>query len=121
MAQCIIANDSRILRHVMRRIVEQRGFDAVEARDGPEVIDLCRQTMPDLLCIDDGLPDLDGIALIKTIRADNNNILPPTLFTYVEHDDWLLSRAKAAGVQYFLQKPFTAAHMDQILVDLAGA
>jgi two-component system chemotaxis response regulator CheY len=118
MPHCILANESRILRHVMRRIVEQRGFEAVEARDGPEVLDLCRQALPDLLCIDEDLPEIDSINLIKMLRAEASHPLPPILFTYIARDDVLLSRAQAAGVQHFLQTPFTAAQMDHVLAKL---
>lgn len=113
MAQCIIANESRIVRHIIRRIVERRGYDVVEACDGLEVIDVCQQAVPDLLFIDDSLPDLDGIAVMRLLRAENpTRPLPPTLFTFIENDRALLTRALAAGAGELVQKPFTAAQMD---------
>lgn len=121
MPQCIIANESRILRHIMRRIVERRGFDVVEARDGPEVIDLFQQSTPDLLCIDDALPEIDGIAVMQILRTENRvHILPPTLYTYIEHDEALINRAMTAGAAATMQKPFTAAQMDGLLLKLVA-
>ena len=113
MAQCVIANESRIVRHIIRRIVERRGYDVGEACDGREVIDVCQQAVPDLLFIDDSLPDLDGIAVMRLLRAENpTRPLPPTLFTFIENDRALLTRALAAGAGELVQKPFTAAQMD---------
>lgn len=121
MGQCIIANESRILRHIMRRIVERRGFDVIEARDGPEVIDLFHQTTPDLLCIDDKLPDLDGISVLQILRTESGvDRLPPTLFTFIERDEALLARAMAAGAGATMQKPFTAVQMDGLLETLTA-
>ena len=113
MVRCIIANESRIVRHIIRRVVERRGFDVVEACDGLEVIDICQQTVPGLLCIDDNLPDLDGVAVMRLLRAENpTQPLPPTLFTFIENDRSLLTRALAAGAGELVQKPFTAVQMD---------
>lgn len=121
MGQCIIANESRILRHIMRRIVERRGFDVVEARDGPEVIDLFQQATPDLMCLDHGLPDIDGIAVMQILRTENRiHILPRTLFTYIEYNEALLKRALAAGASETIQMPFTALQMDKLLEKMAA-
>ena len=119
MAQCIIANESRILRHIIRRIAERRGFDVVEARDGPEVIDLFQSGVPALLCIDDALPDIDGVSVM--LRAEQTaHILPPTVFTFIENDQILLTRALAAGAHALVQKPFTATQMDAAIARLAA-
>ncbi len=121
MAQCIIANESRILRHIIRRIVERRGFDVVEARDGPEVIDLFQNGLPALLCIDDALPDIDGVSVMRLLRAEQTaHILPPTVFTFIENDQILLTRALAAGAHALVQKPFTATQMDAAIARLAA-
>ncbi len=121
MSQCIVANESRVLRHIIRRIVERRGFEAVEARDGPEVIDLFQAGAPGLLCIDDALPDIDGVSVLRLLRAEQAaSILPPTIFTYVENDQILLTRALAAGAQALVQKPFTASQMDAALMKLSA-
>lgn len=121
MAQCIIANESRILRHIIRRVIERRGFEVVEARDGPEVIDLCQTAAPALLCIDDALPEIDGISVMRLLRAEQSfQCLPPTVFTYIENDQSLLTRALAAGAQAFVQKPFTAAQLDAVVAKIAA-
>lgn len=113
MTQCIIANESRIVRHIIRRIVERRGFDVIEAYDGLEVIDVFQQAVPRLLCIDDNLPDLDGIAVMRLLRTKNpDQPLPPTLFTFIENDRTRLARAMTAGASGLVQKPFTAVQMD---------
>ena len=121
MGQCIIANESRVLRHIIRRIVERRGFEVVEARDGPELIDLFKHGNPQLLCIDDGLPEIDGVAVMRLMRAENAmRTLPPTVFTYIENDQMLLARALAAGAAALIQKPFTAAIMDRALARIVS-
>ena len=119
MGQCIIANESRVLRHIIRRIVERRGFEAVEARDGPEVIDLFKHAPPRFLCIDEALPDIDGVSVMRLLRAENAmQSLPPTVFTYLENDPMLLARAMAAGATAFVQMPFTATHFERAINDV---
>lgn len=116
MVRCVIANESRIVRHIIRRVVERRGFDVVETCDGPEVIDVCQQSVPNLLCLDESLPDLDGIAVMRLLRAENpTQPLPPTLFPFIENDGSLLTRALAAGAGEFVQKPFTARQLDDAI------
>ena len=61
MAKCIIADDSKIIRMLLGRIMSNLHFEIIEAEDGEEVVELCEINEPDLVIMDWRLPVLEGI------------------------------------------------------------
>jgi len=57
-------------RRLVRKILESSGFAVVEAEDGLSGLALVRQLRPPLVLLDIGLPDIDGLEVVRQIRAD---------------------------------------------------
>ncbi|MBX9726147.1 MAG: response regulator, partial [Rickettsiales bacterium] len=70
MKTCLIVDDSKIVRKVVRRIVEVLGFDILEAENGREAVDQCRAHAVDVIILDWNMPVMDGMECMKEIRAD---------------------------------------------------
>jgi CheY-like chemotaxis protein len=68
MKRCLIVDDSRVVRKVARRIVEDLRFDADEAADGQQALETCRKSMPDAVLLDWNMPVMNGIDFLRAIR-----------------------------------------------------
>ena len=102
MKSCLVVDDSRVIRMVARKIMEELEFDVVEAEDGQVAIDCCNQVMPDAVLLDWHMPVMDGIESTRQIREDGGGIRVAVL---TMHDDIDKTRdAIAAGASAYLSK-----------------
>ncbi|KAK0338676.1 hypothetical protein LTR94_037594, partial [Friedmanniomyces endolithicus] len=61
---CLIVDDSRIIRKVARRILEDLAFEVQEAADGAEALEACVAAMPDVVLLDWQMPVMDGMTFL---------------------------------------------------------
>lgn len=66
----LIVEDEKSLRHAMVDILRRKGFLPMEAKNGREGVDLALAKHPDLILLDLIMPEMDGMAALKIIRAD---------------------------------------------------
>lgn len=68
MAKCLIADDSKVIRMILSKIMSNLKYDIIEAEDGEEVVELCETEEPDLIIMDTKLPILEGLDAMYKIR-----------------------------------------------------
>ena len=61
MKKCLVVDDSKVVRMVARKILEELAFEIIEAADGKEALAKCEESMPDAVLLDLRLPDMDGM------------------------------------------------------------
>jgi len=100
----VIAEDEAIIRMDLRESLEEEGYDVVgETGRGDAVIDLVRETQPDLAILDIKMPGADGLEAARTINAERLcGVLMLTAFSQRE----VVEEARDAGALAFLVKPF---------------
>ncbi len=103
---CLIVDDSRVIRKVARRIIEDLGFDVSEAADGQEALACCRVEMPRAVLLDWNMPVMDGMAFLKALRSEPGGDKPTVVFCTVENDLAHIREALAAGADEYVMKPF---------------
>jgi CheY-like chemotaxis protein len=69
----LIVDDQSSNRSIVRRYVEAAGYLAAEAEHGVAALDFVRQTPPDAILLDIFMPGIDGIEVLKTIRAQRDH------------------------------------------------
>lgn len=106
MAYCLIVDDSRVVRAVARRILEELKFDVDEAENGQIALDRCGADMPDLVLLDWKMPVLDGLGFLKELRARPNGMTPKVVFCTAESDLPSIQAAIDAGADEYIMKPF---------------
>lgn len=106
MKTCLVIDDSRVIRKVARRILEDIGFAVEEAEDGVIGLEMCRARMPDAVIVDSMMPNLDGIGFMKTLRREARDHLPAMMFCTTENEESHIIGARAAGAGAILLKPF---------------
>ncbi len=103
---CLVVDDSRVVRKVARRILEQNGFAVREAENGEDALDLCRRELPRCVLLDWNMPVMDGLAFLKALRAEFGPGQPPVLFCTTENERAFVAEALAQGAQEYIMKPF---------------
>ncbi len=99
----LLADDHQMLRHGLRRSMEDEGFDVVgEAADGAEAVRMAEDLHPDVVLMDVSMPELDGVEATRQIRAaiDQTRIIMLTMHA----DEDVIRRAISAGASGYLVK-----------------
>ena len=107
MRTCLIVDDSRVIRKVARRILEDLDFEIAEAGDGMEALAWCRAAMPDAILLDWNMPVMDGLTFIKNVRAREDLRDISLMMVTTESEQGQIVRALAAGAHEYVIKPFT--------------
>ena len=106
MKTCLVVDDSRVIRKVARRIIEDMGFEIAEAADGMEALAWCRSAMPEAILLDWNMPVMSGIEFLRQLRAEPDGQTPVVLLCTVENDVAHIAEALDAGADEYIMKPF---------------
>lgn len=106
MSKCLIADDSKIIRMLLNKIMSNIGFDVIEAEDGEEVVELSQLNEPDLIIMDYRLPVLDGIDAMYKIRNSRISKQPKIIFCSSLNDIEAIKEALDSGADDYVLKPF---------------
>lgn len=115
---CLVVDDSRVIRKIARRILEDLGFEVAEAADGMEALAWCRAVMPDAVLLDWVMPVMTGPEFLRRLRQEPGGQAPKVIFCSVENDLRLVKDALDAGADEYIMKPFDGEIMAS---KLAGA
>jgi two-component system chemotaxis response regulator CheY len=114
---CLVVDDSRVVRKVSRRILEEIGFDVAEAADGVEALAWCRASLPDAILLDWNMPVMDGLEFLTQLRREPGGTKPVVVFCSVENDPDHISRALEAGAVEYIMKPFDSDIIESRFVE----
>lgn len=106
MKSCLIVDDSKVIRMVARRILEDLNFAIVEAADGQEALNACNDEMPDAILLDWNMPVMSGIDFLRNLRDSQNGSDPIVVFCSTENDLEHIREAMEAGADEYIMKPF---------------
>ena len=106
MKRCLIVDDSKVIRMVARKILQELGFETEEAADGQQAVDACKRQMPEAVLLDWNMPVMDGIEFLKTLRAMPGGTGPIVVFCTTENDIKHIQEAIEAGANEYIMKPF---------------
>jgi len=109
----IIYDDDVDILEVCSTILRMRGFDVICKNNCREVIQDIKTYDPDVILMDNWLPDIGGVKSVQLIKStpDLKNI-PVIFFSANSHVEQL---AKEAGADYMLQKPFELSELEEII------
>lgn len=106
MKTCLVVDDSRVIRKVARKIVEDIGFAVEEAADGQQALDACRKAMPDAILLDWNMPVMNGLDFLIRLRQEPGGAAPVVVFCTTENDMSHITQALRAGANEYVMKPF---------------
>jgi two-component system chemotaxis response regulator CheY len=102
----MVVDDSSVIRKVARRILEGLDFRIIEAEDGQQALDQCRNALPEAILLDWNMPVMDGYEFLKALRRLPGGDKPKVVFCTTENDVVHIARALHAGANEYIMKPF---------------
>lgn len=121
MTYCLVVEDSRVIRKIACRILEELRIEADEAEDGATALDSCRARMPDLILLDGNMPDMRGVEIVRQIRIAKDGAKPLIVYCTTENDVDHITDALAAGADDYLTKPFDRDVIQEKLAEIGVA
>jgi two-component system chemotaxis response regulator CheY len=118
MATLLSVDDSPSVRQMISATLRSAGFDVLEAADGYEGLEKAKVTPIDLVITDLNMPQLNGLALIRHLRAMPSLVGIPIIVLTTESDETASKEAKAAGATAWITKPFKPDHLISVVTGL---
>lgn len=104
MRQILVADDDAHIRDIVRFALTNAGFSVVEAADGAEALQAIQRDLPDLIILDIGMPEMDGLAVCREVRRFSD---VPVLFLTALSDEIDRVVGLELGADDYVGKPFS--------------
>ena len=105
----LVVDDDRMIRMLVRMLLQREGYEVAEAQNGREAIDLALTNRPDLLITDLNMPEVDGYEILTALRAEASCALLPTIVLTAENGPEVQKTVLELGADDYLVKPFDGA------------
>jgi two-component system, chemotaxis family, chemotaxis protein CheY len=103
---CLIVDDSRVVRKVARRILEELGFACDEAEDGKQALEAVSRAQPTMVLLDWNMPVMNGLEFLKALRAQHSSDAIKVVMCTTENDMNHIMEAMQSGANEYIMKPF---------------
>jgi PAS domain S-box-containing protein len=110
-ARVLIADDNADMREYLTRILRSAGYQVEAVTDGHEALRAARVDAPDLVVSDVMMPRMDGLSLVRELRADPRTAAVPVLLLSARAGQEASIEGLQAGADDYLVKPFAAAEL----------
>ncbi len=107
MAKILAVDDSKSMRQMVSMSLTSAGHEVVEAEDGVDGLNKAKAQQFDLIVSDINMPNMNGIDMIKAIRALPNYKFTPILCLTTESSGDMKQKGKEAGATGWIVKPFS--------------
>jgi len=117
----LVVDDSASVRQVQNVVLSGAGYEVVEAVDGVDGLAKLAAQPFHLVLTDLNMPNLDGVALIRAIRASPAHRLVPVVMITTESQEARKQEGRAAGATGWIVKPFTPEQLVAVVRRVLGA
>jgi two-component system chemotaxis response regulator CheY len=116
----LTVDDSKTMRDMVSYTLRSAGFKVSEAEDGQKALQLLGTGPVDLVITDLNMPKMDGVGLIRALRADPKHRWVPILMLTTESDPAKKNEGRAAGATGWLVKPFNPTKLIELINRVCG-
>ena len=109
----LVVDDNSSLRGLLARVLEEHGFDVLQAVDGEDARALVDDEGPDLLVCDIFMPGIDGLQLLVHAKERHEDMR--VILISAAHFDGIDEASERLGVDAFLAKPFSPAEFVSVV------
>jgi type II secretory ATPase GspE/PulE/Tfp pilus assembly ATPase PilB-like protein/ActR/RegA family two-component response regulator len=102
----LVADDDRMIRLIMKMLLEKEGYKVLEAENGAVAMETARRERPDLMFVDLQMPDMDGYQVLEMVRADESLASTPVLVLTSETSSAVETKVLELGADDYVIKPF---------------
>lgn len=114
------ADDSASVRQMVAFTLKQQGYEVVEAVDGRDALTKLATQKVDMLITDLNMPNLDGLGLIRGVRAGGINRMVPIIMLTTESQETKKAEGKTAGATGWIIKPFKPEQLIGVVRKVIG-
>jgi two-component system chemotaxis response regulator CheY len=115
----LIVDDSIYMRSLIRTALEEAGYEIVgEAKDGESAIDLALDTEPELITLDNILPDMMGFEILKVLREQG--LESKIIMISAVGQQTVINKGKELGASDYIVKPFTSEALVEVVNKVFG-
>jgi two-component system response regulator MtrA len=116
----LVADDDEDILVLIRTVLERAGYEVVATRDGAAAVAAALERRPDLAVLDVAMPELDGLEVLRRLRAEEvMKDLPVLLLSArVQEDD--VQSGFDTGANGYVQKPFSPRELCERVAQLLG-
>jgi len=121
MEKCIMTvDDSASVRQMVCYTLKSAGYQVVEAVDGQDALSKLAASSVHMIITDLNMPNLDGIALIRQVRASASHRFVPVIMLTTESQDAKKMEGKQAGATGWIIKPFKPEQLLTVVKKVLG-
>lgn len=121
MAKTILTvDDSASIRQMVKFTLSKEGYSIIEAFDGQDALTKIGGVKVDMVITDLNMPNMDGITLIKQLRAKPEFRFTPIIMLTTESQDSKKTEGKAAGATGWIVKPFQPEQLVAVTKKVLG-
>ena len=115
MKTILTVDDSPSIRQMLAYVLSSNGYQVIEAADGEQGLELAKANQADLILTDQNMPKMDGLALIKALRALPAYRSVPIMMLTTESSPALKQQGREAGATGWMVKPFDPEKLLEML------
>ncbi len=116
----LTVDDSRTMRDMVSFTLKGAGYDVVEAADGQQALGVIGANKVDLVITDLNMPVMDGLTLIRRLRATPTHRTLPILMLTTEADEKKKAEGRAVGATGWIVKPFNPEKLISVVQKVCG-
>lgn len=116
----LAVDDSASIRMMVSFTLKEQGYRVIEAQDGTEGLARMQEEKVDMVITDLNMPNLDGIGLIRGIRANATNKFTPIIMLTTESHDAKKQEGRQAGASGWIVKPFRPEQLLAVVKRVIG-
>ena len=113
-------DDSASVRQMVSFTLKGEGYEVIEAEDGKDALSKLNGSTVNMIITDLNMPNVDGIELIRTVRANPNYKFIPIIMLTTESQDSKKQEGKAAGATGWIVKPFKPNQLLAVVKKVLG-
>ena len=110
----LVVDDSNTMRQMVAHVLRLSGYDVLEAGDAEHALDLAGAHHVHAVLTDQNLPGMDGLTLVRTLRAMRPYAETPILILTTERSDAMREAGREAGATGWMVKPFDPEQLVQM-------
>lgn len=113
--KALTVDDSKTMRDMVTYTLKNVGFEVIEAADGQQALNVLNGQKVDVIITDLNMPVMDGLTLIRQLRAKPEYKFTPILMLTTESDETKKNEGKSAGATGWIVKPFNPEKLVQVV------
>jgi DNA-binding response OmpR family regulator len=116
----LVADDDPDIVALVSAVLRRAGFEVVEASDGAEALELLRTRRPQLAVLDISMPKLDGMEVLRFMRAEPESSAVPVVLLSARAQEADVRDGYAQGASKYVRKPFSPRELVAVVRELLG-